>query len=302
MSTIPFQQPGDLIAGQEAQIVGPVSASLVTRFAPSVNVAPVGADLVLRVQNEPGASPASFIDATIPAGSFVATPNTGALAIGAGGTIWIRVVSGPIGDDVASFLYGYVENNLADPPSSTFATLSQVKAQGKLVTAEADTELPIIIQAVTLAMQKYMGRQIIEATYTNERHSVFIETEKLYTSEWPISSVSAVEVDGSVVDPGEYELVQPAGDRPGYLYCFGLWQPSRSRTLLTYTAGYSATPSDLVQACVRQTLYLFMQGAQGGARLGEKSRADGGGGSTLYITDDWLADVKRVLDQYRRIC
>ena len=65
--------------------------------------------------------------------------------------------------------------------------------------------------------------------------------------------------------------------------------------IVTYTAGYPATPPDIAHA----TTELVCQRYRERTRIGEVSRAVGGGETVTYAQQDMSADVKLLLSQYR---
>jgi len=67
--------------------------------------------------------------------------------------------------------------------------------------------------------------------------------------------------------------------------------------IFTYTAGYAVTPPDIDQACVE----LVSQRYRERVRIGEVSRALGGGETVTYSQQDMSDDVKLLLSQYRAL-
>lgn len=96
---------GDLVTGLEFQLPDLPFAQSVTSFVPQVARASTTSPLVVRIQSEPGASPASFIEATIPAGQLDGAPVSGGFSAV---SLWVRVVSsGGVGPLGAGYLTGY---------------------------------------------------------------------------------------------------------------------------------------------------------------------------------------------------
>lgn len=296
MTTLPIELTGQLLAGAEAQVIGPATASAVTRFAPAVEVAPVGTPLVLRVQDASGASPTGYLQATIPAGAKVATPATGSFNVGAGATIYVRVVSGPTGANAASYLGGYFETTGA-ASGGTFCTVADLKTFAGITAATDDALLAAIIARVTGSMQKYMGRTIVETTYTAELHSLAYGTPQLVLDHRPIVSVSEVRESGTVVSAADYVLVADSG----ILYRETGWPSGTFHLAVDYTAGYASVPDALQGACIQQSRYVWTQAKNAGDKFGLAQRAEGGGGSTAFIVQDWYPGVEGVLRSYRRL-
>ena len=67
--------------------------------------------------------------------------------------------------------------------------------------------------------------------------------------------------------------------------------------IVTYTAGYAATPPDIAQACIE----LVSQRYRERSRIGEVSRALGGGETVTYSQQDMSDDAKLLLSQYRSL-
>jgi len=67
--------------------------------------------------------------------------------------------------------------------------------------------------------------------------------------------------------------------------------------LFTYTAGYSAVPPEIAQACIE----LAGQRYRERSRVAGVSKARGGGESVTFTQNDMSADVKTILGQYRAV-
>jgi hypothetical protein len=67
--------------------------------------------------------------------------------------------------------------------------------------------------------------------------------------------------------------------------------------IVTYTAGYMTTPPDVAQACIE----LVCQRYRERTRIGEVSRALGGGETVTFSQKDMSDDVKLLLAQYRLV-
>lgn len=295
MGHINLQKTGQLLTGDEALAIAPGIDSQITRLVVLVEVAPVGAPLVLRVQNVSGASPTEYIEATISAGAYVAAAVSGSVSISAGATFYVRVVSGPTGANAASYLYGYVETT-ADESGGTFCTVGAVKTILGLTTSTSDTELAAIIEGVTARMQAFMGRTILLGAVT-DRLSLPYDDTMLTLSEYPVTAVASVTEDGAAVDPTEYVLL---GAR-GQLYREGGWSKGQHHLVVAYTAGISTVPHDLQRACALQSALEFKQEMSAGNRLGELSKAHEAGGSTTYRDGAWLPEVLSTLLNRRRL-
>ena len=293
---LPFQKAGILVAADEVQVLAPGLASAVVRFAPTVDVAPVGTPLVLRVQDVTGASPTGYVEATIAAGAKVATPGTGSFNVAAGATVYVRVVSGPVGANAASWLSGYFETSGADA-GTAFCTVADLKTFAGITGSTYDAELGAIIARVTGAMQAWIGRLIVETTYTAERHSFYVANTKLVLLQRPLISVQEVRVDGTAISASDY--VAQLGE--GILYAEGGWSSGSYHIEVDYTAGYASVPPALVDACLRQSRYEWTLAKHGGDRFGLAQRAEASGGSTAFVVEDWYPGVLAAMRAYRRL-
>jgi hypothetical protein len=298
VSALPFAKDGSLVAADEVQVVAPALSGLtVVRFAPTVDIAPVGSSLVLRVQDVTGASPTGYIQATITAGTKVGVA-TGSFAVASGATIFVRVVSGPTGGNAASYLGGYFETLVGSAAATTtFCTLAQIKSFAGITVTTYDAELTLIIENTTGAMQRYMQRDITQTVYSVERHSFAQAASRLVLNHRPIISVQEVRVDGSVVATADYVAQLPEG----VLYSAGGWPSGSYHVEADYTAGYATIPAALVSACLLQSRYIWTQYQKGGDRFGEAQRAEASGGSTAFVVEDWYPGVRASMNGYRRI-
>ena len=106
MSLFGLHYPGVLSDGLEWKL-GPWDGDVeITELAPFVVVPPSGGPLVLRIQNETGASPGQYLEATMADGDDLLTaPASGSVAIAEGSEAYVRVVS----SNGAQILGGYME-------------------------------------------------------------------------------------------------------------------------------------------------------------------------------------------------
>jgi hypothetical protein len=81
-----------LTAGQEILSPGIRQAFYVDTFRPELQIPSVTGDVIIRVQNESGANPSQYIEATITAGQQIGTRASGRVDFVADGIIYIRVI------------------------------------------------------------------------------------------------------------------------------------------------------------------------------------------------------------------
>lgn len=288
-----------LVAGDELQLASFAGYIEIGRLAITVENPPQTTQLIVRIQDQSGVSPANFIEATIPAGQHIGASIGGRVPINAGVSPILRIVAGLT--EEASFLGGYFEFWPAASGVSTFASLVDVKTDLDENTSNHDAALTRILLAVTQAMQVYIGRPVIQQMYIDERHSISQDTKLLYLNHPPIeeSFTPLVTLDGSpLVQDSDY-IVEAA---LGRLYNDARWQPTDGGLLVTYVGGETASNyADLTQACIEQTIYRFRQTEPGGNRLGFQSKTTDSGGSSSYYTEAWLPSVKETLDFWRQV-
>lgn len=147
---------------------------------------------------------------------------------------------------------------------------------------------------VTAAMKSYLGRDILTASYTDVYSGK--GTDMIVARNHPVTAVASVYAD---------DVAQPAaGTSRSYGYQFddqvfyfigGVWPRGRRNVTIAYTAGYAAVPADLVQACTRQTAYIYRAQPREGVRTAVLPQGE----NITYIVDEWLPAVESVLDRYR---
>lgn len=295
MAELAIHKTGILATGDELVVSGFAAGVSLSRFAPSVEVAPVSASLVLRLQGASGAAVSPNLEATIAAGSKVATPVSGAVPIAAGGSIYVRVQSAPTGGNAPSHLGGYFEFLPSWSASGTsFVTTAQLKSFAGISVATYDADLDAICLFVTSAMQQYIQRDLLSTAYSVEMHSLSVMTDLLVLRHHPILSVSSVLVDG--VEVTGYVIDAESG----MLFLAAGWWPGRQHISVSYTAGYAAVPPAIVGAALDQARFQWTRHARGGNRLGEAQRAEASGGSTAFIVDAWYPGVREIMDSLRR--
>jgi hypothetical protein len=117
-------------------------------------------------------------------------------------------------------------------------------------TGTDDATINRLISAVSITIQKDIGYQIASASYTrtfNGRGS-----RSKVTPDRPITAVASVSIDGVAIPASTGPLVQGFTFDDRAIYLRGGYEFTRGvqNCTLAYTAGYSATPADLEQACL----------------------------------------------------
>jgi hypothetical protein len=162
----------------------------------------------------------------------------------------------------------------------------------------------LIAQLITNAsafIKTYCSDNFLSQDYTELLDGVGeeVRTPRYPLAYSPITAVASVTVDGTDIP------LSTAPHRYGYIFdktkvtfigvCLPRWP---GLVQIQYTAGYSAVPADINQACIDIVALKYVQRR----RLGVASEAVSGVGSRTYITNaDMPADTKRDLDQRKRV-
>jgi hypothetical protein len=141
-----------------------------------------------------------------------------------------------------------------------------------------------LINSTQAMMESYCGRKFDDAEYTDEDE---ILGQKIYTSHYPIISVSGVTLDEvSTDDYTVYTNYVKLGDY--------VWYVGQDYTI-TYTAGYETIPYDLQQVCINEVVRLYKR--RKNIDVSAISMQDG---SITIMSDGMLPYSKMVLDKYTK--
>lgn len=294
MSVIPISKAGMLQGGDEIELRGNAAGSRIVRFAPAVEVPPIGGDLVLRVQDLSGIAPNFSIYATIPEGERSCPPAGGSVPVAGDAPFFVFVVSAPAAPQPPSWLLGYVED--AGQAAGPFlCSVDDVKVVLKITTVDHDPLIADLVQRVSARISKFCNRSFGLAR--QDRLSLGKADRYLLLPDAPILTINSVTVNDVAVDPADFvELPSP-----GMLYRADGWPSGEQHILVNWYSGYSSIPADLVGACVSQTAFEFRRTAHGGNLLGRLSQQHEGGGATTYASGPWLPEVLDAIKIHRRI-
>jgi hypothetical protein len=168
-------------------------------------------------------------------------------------------------------------------------------------TAFPDTDDALLTRLITAAsrfVQSWLNRQIAPGDWQEVRDGT--GGQRLAFSNLPVSAVLSLSIDGLEIPPAPSDGSYGAGYvfSPTELalrcYCF---TRRAQNVIVTYTAGYAATPPDIAQACIE----LVCQRYRERSRIGEVSRALGGSETVTFSQQDMSDDVKLLLSQYRAV-
>ncbi|HEY5209901.1 MAG TPA: hypothetical protein VIJ42_10705 [Stellaceae bacterium] len=163
------------------------------------------------------------------------------------------------------------------------------------LTATADDQLLArLITAASRFIQTWLNRAIAARTYVETRDGD--GGARLVFANAPVTAVASVTVDG--------RDVPPAGGTHGHGYLF---DPSMlylrghrlsdgvQNVVVSYTAGYDATPPDIEQACIELVVLRYKERD----RIGQVSK-NLAGEIVAFSQKDMPADVATLIGQYRR--
>lgn len=186
-------------------------------------------------------------------------------------------------------------------------TLAEYKAYKKLTKTDNDTELNFIIQAASAIVKEYCGHSFIDYYTTNKEEifSIISGQNAVMLDEWPIKTITSVEVRSNYKEP--YEVIDPV---EYYVdnYCdtifkhSGSWPEGKGSVKVTYMGGWSQTPMDVRIACMDLVSHYFKEEykerrAVGSSSIDNSTRFN----STKFSTSKWPSHVVRIMDMYRNV-
>ena len=292
MDRTPLPSIADLtpFVGLDVPIVTPLAdATLEAAFA-SVQAAPSGGSLVLELRT------ASSLLATITvangqlSGSFA-----GSVAVTSGVPLVLRVASlaGSPSD-----LSGY----LAFDADVLLTSISRVKEFKGIASTEFDALLLEIVEAVSRSVEGWIGRPIVQRTFSAERYSGAEDYPDLVLNGFPVIGTPVVRISGSALTANtdfRWEAANGILERlTSGAACASGW-PSTSVVEVDSVRGYATVPADLRLATTKQCVHEFEQSKPGGARLGVTGKQPERGGAVQFAAGGFLPEVLQVLDRYR---
>ena len=162
--------------------------------------------------------------------------------------------------------------------------------------ATDDTLLARLITAASQFIQSWLNRQIAAADWQELRDGTGGQLMVLANS--PVAAVLSLTIDGLAIPPATTDGGFDAGYSftPTELALRGYVFTRRPQNVIvTYTAGYPTAPPDIAQACIE----LVCQRYRERSRIGEVSKALGGGETVSFSQKDMSEDVKTALLPYR---
>jgi hypothetical protein len=173
--------------------------------------------------------------------------------------------------------------------------LDTAKAWLGVTTTSTDALISGLITAVSAFIPAYLGRQILAAAYV-ETYRGNGQAE-LVLRNFPITAVASVAFAGQTVTAA----ADPVQLTPGVLFddrllkLVGYRLPLGAPVVVTYTAGYAATPPDLAQAAVELVGEAFRRRE----RIGLSSKSLGGQEVIAFSLKEMNDLVRALLAPYQ---
>lgn len=206
---------------------------------------------------------------------------------------------------------------------TTIAKLKEYLFAQRGVTMPTDDALLSRLQdSAADFFDKMVGRSILTHTFTETRDGTGHDI--IYPRNYPITAVTSVTINNIAITAAAdtvawgytfdnnaiyirapfssfyYDAGVPGGTYPLGNVLLGVpvrFTRGRQNVVLSYTAGYATTPSDVEQAIVELVAFKFMERKH----VGEKTQSVGGINTTTYIIDDMPMSVKHVINAYQRV-
>ena len=184
-------------------------------------------------------------------------------------------------------------------------TLDEYKDYEGLVSTKDDTKLELIVSSVNQLVKTYCGNSIIDhySTPKVEEFTLKWSSNLVQLTESPVNTITSVETRDSVdssyttLNAQEYYLDQATDT---VYKAKGMWPQGLGAVKITYTAGYSSTPTDLKLALVDLVRYYVKNEYKdrqtlSGATIENPSSASSR--TSVAFPDH----IKRVLDLYKNL-
>lgn len=178
-------------------------------------------------------------------------------------------------------------------------TLTELKSfYGKTSTDIADDVLITnLIVRYSAFFESYIGKNIISREHTDYYDGKGFNV--LFVDQYPITSISGIWDssdwswdDSNLISSDNYRIA----DSNRILFRSTTLADEDQNIKIIYTAGYSAVPEDLRQACVVEVLRAYKHRKE--VDIVSKSLSDG---SVSYIERNLLAQTKLILNRYKKV-
>jgi hypothetical protein len=185
--------------------------------------------------------------------------------------------------------------------SNDLTTLSRVKTYGNVTISTDDPLLQNLITAVSVAVIRYLGRNILSAQYTAVMDGN--GAALLPLPQYPITAVSSLKINNvaksALVDYGDGGFIF-RGREVGFQNASDKFTLGIANVAISYTAGYAtdAVPSDLEQAVVEMVVVNY----QNKDKLGWVSKSLAGESVTMQLDQKAMSNsVKLTLQSYMNV-
>ncbi len=162
-----------------------------------------------------------------------------------------------------------------------------------------DALLTRLITAASQYIQVWLSRRIAVADYLEVRDGT--GGQQLQFACFPVCAVLSLTIDGIAI-PQAPPPSPSTGLAAGYVFSptqlsvRGYHFTRRAQNIaFSYTAGYPTTPPEIAQACIELVALRYRERT----RIGEVSKAVGGGETVSYSQKDISAPIATLLQQYR---
>lgn len=147
--------------------------------------------------------------------------------------------------------------------SYVFTSVEDVKETLGIPSSNSQSDNLIVrkINAATDMIENFLGRRIIQTTYTNIEYDP-TNSDQLILQQRPITELISFEIRGSDLNENDWETIdstlyfvdRAAGVIDLSFTTSGRWNSYR----VSYTAGYVTVPSDLAEACATLAAFLVL--------------------------------------------
>lgn len=231
---------------------------------------------------------------------------TGTLSLAAGDSIYLRVTVAGISQN----LTGWIEATSAAGVTTALTSLARVKQSLGISVADDDDLLNTLIAGVSAEVQKWLKRQIVQATATDERISVPVPSYKAQTLHDPIISVASLTEGGTaLVEDTDFEIEEQDLAAGQIIRISGAnadpiaWSTAPRTIKLTYEHGYVTVPEGIAAAATALAAKDYEDSEPSGKmRAGLRSRTMATGEDVTFLTraEVWKEQESR-LSPYRRL-
>ena len=220
---------------------------------------------------------------------------------------WLIKVVNPTGTDEGTYYYNVqaVANAAGLTPSGTYlSTLSNLKERLGSDPGE-DAFLTNLLARATTSIETWLGRGVIQATYTEYpdgngtewlslRQGPLISVTSVATADWSSHTVNTTSslTDGTWLGYGdEDDWKLPAKIRSNG----GAFTTGRKNYQVVYAAGWAAVPYDIEQACLDVCVWMFNMRRS----VAESSKDVGAGAQAFRQHNEMMEMLEQLLGHYK---